>query len=59
MVRKKPYQRRKKNHADAEHPDDACQDVVRVIEVQRPRHTNDGELEQHEERARGSWASPP
>jgi len=46
-----PYQRRHQDHAPPNHPDDAGEQIVREVEVERPRHANDGELEQHQPHA--------
>ncbi|MDQ2942687.1 MAG: hypothetical protein M3R21_03340 [Candidatus Dormibacteraeota bacterium] len=43
-----PDERGEQDHAPAEHPDDAGQEVVAEIEIEGPRHPNHGELEQHQ-----------
>jgi len=43
------HQRRQQHHADAEHPDDAGQQVVREVKVERPGDADDGQLEDHQD----------
>ena len=47
--RRQPDQPREQDHAPAEHPDDAGEDELRVVDAERPRRANHGELEQHEQ----------
>ena len=47
--RRQPHQSREQDHAPAEHPDDAGEDELRVVDAERPRRANHGELEEHEQ----------
>jgi hypothetical protein len=51
--RGQPDERAEQHHAPAEHPDDTSEEILAEIEVEGPRHPNEGELEQYQYQTAG------
>ena len=51
--RRQPDEAREQDHAPAEHPDDAGENELRVVDAEGPGRADDGQLEGDEQRAAG------